>query len=299
MSTEAFHKLSKNPNRNGIYSVQITADIVLDCYEFAKDKKCLASKANDVHGIVSKNTSSRKRPTTNARIVVSPKNQTARLKATRTIRKNEEILTDYGTLMLDEEFNLDEDDLVKLLDNNSFKAIADASMDVLNVNENDSNRRLPKEAREDIECLFLFAKERHEDDEMTLQDYNEACDDIARSDVVDIVSEFLISEMATIRNICCPDFKHVDSCVSCSEFKSNYFYCIHGNCPSCRTSGRDCDCESIWIEKASEPTSPKGNGIYCFSLSSTGRIVLRLPPEGYVVCDTICHPLLPPEAFNC
>ncbi len=67
--------------------------MILQCYQHAKTGKCLASMANAYnHCILSNRTVA----SCNARIVVNPRNSTARIVCIKKIKENAEVLVSYG-----------------------------------------------------------------------------------------------------------------------------------------------------------------------------------------------------------
>ena len=96
ISVEAYKK--REEEGYGGYCVQLTKDLVLDCYRTRHNKSCLASLANSSTNAYVSNGKNEfiKAPAHNAKIVVIRKNLTACLKALRKIKYEEEILICYS-----------------------------------------------------------------------------------------------------------------------------------------------------------------------------------------------------------
>lgn len=95
ISVKAYKK--REQEGYGGYCVQLTKDLVLDCYRNRHNKSCLASLANSsTNAFVAKRGAFIPAPPHNAKIVVNRKNLTACLRAVRTIKYDEEILTCYS-----------------------------------------------------------------------------------------------------------------------------------------------------------------------------------------------------------
>jgi hypothetical protein len=97
ISVEAY-QIRDRDGRGG-YCVQITNDLVLDCYNNMLRGDCIASKANsNTNAFVANNNGTEfvNAPPSNAVIVVDRRAKTAYLRATKRIHPHEEILVPYG-----------------------------------------------------------------------------------------------------------------------------------------------------------------------------------------------------------
>lgn len=85
----------KGPNK--YYSIQINANLFLDCYEFCMQEICLCSYANSPEGCDYVLQNGRKaKAVANARLVVTSEDGRAKLISTTSIKVGKEILWDYG-----------------------------------------------------------------------------------------------------------------------------------------------------------------------------------------------------------
>jgi hypothetical protein len=95
ISIEAYNK--RVSEGNGGYALQITNNVMLDCYRSTMNGQCLASLANSsTNAFVVRKNEFVPAPAPNATIVIHRGNKTAYLRALRNIQCNDEILTSYS-----------------------------------------------------------------------------------------------------------------------------------------------------------------------------------------------------------
>jgi hypothetical protein len=91
---QEMYELEEAGAPNKYYTVQITANLFLDCYLTCKKDVCLASYANSPQKAL--NISNKKPAKANSKLVVNQHEKTAKLVATKLIKRGDEVLWRYG-----------------------------------------------------------------------------------------------------------------------------------------------------------------------------------------------------------